>query len=329
MNGTELISVIVPVYNVEDYLYDCLSSIGNQSYKNLEIILVDDGSTDASGKICDDFAERDSRVKVIHQSNQGLWAARNTGQDYSSGTYLFFPDSDDYLDKDIVHFLYEAINMNGKKYALSLCHDKKFRKLSEIVVENTAPRFSLLSRETLLKHLLLHDQYTSYSVPNQWNKLYRVSSLKGMHSRNYERGQDRDFQMRFFLEINEAVLVEKTLYYWRQRADSLSVRSNSAILRYKCRSEMTFENYRALTEDNIQYAPMFLAFLYKSMLFYKNLAWKTAFQRKAFVDCKKYERDTIVRYIIDGEGSLLSKLGILFLLHCLPITRILMRLSNN
>ena len=66
MNGTELISVIVPVYNVEDYLYDCLSSIGNQSYKNLEIILVDDGSTDASGKICDDFAERDSRVKVIH-----------------------------------------------------------------------------------------------------------------------------------------------------------------------------------------------------------------------------------------------------------------------
>ena len=92
-----MISVIVPVYNVEKYLRQCLDSIVAQTYRDLEIILVDDGSIDASGAICDEYAVRDSRIKVVHQPNRGLSSARNTGLDLVSGEYTFFIDSDDWI----------------------------------------------------------------------------------------------------------------------------------------------------------------------------------------------------------------------------------------
>ena len=123
MTTEELVSVIVPVYNIEDYLPRCLSCIEKQSYRNLEIILVDDGSTDGSGRICDEFAAKDSRVRVIHQPNTGCWAARNAGQDAATGEYLWFPDGDDYFHKDIIRVTVEVINRTnaaGDKYDVAL-----------------------------------------------------------------------------------------------------------------------------------------------------------------------------------------------------------------
>ena len=106
------ISVIVPVYKVEKYLARCVDSIINQTYKNLEIILVDDGSPDGCGKICDEYAERDSRIKVIHKENGGLSSARNAGLDIATGDYIGFVDSDDFIDLDMYSLLYEMIK-NG------------------------------------------------------------------------------------------------------------------------------------------------------------------------------------------------------------------------
>ena len=97
MEQQELISVIIPVYNVEKYLCECIDSVLNQSYENLEIILVDDGSTDGSGMICDEYGKKDARIKVIHQKNQGLSGARNTGFQKASGEYIYFLDSDDWI----------------------------------------------------------------------------------------------------------------------------------------------------------------------------------------------------------------------------------------
>ncbi|HFU4000661.1 TPA: glycosyltransferase [Streptococcus suis] len=102
----ELISVIVPIYNVENYLHECLDSILNQTYQNLEIILVDDGSTDSSGKICDDYAAKDSRIKVIHKENGGTSDAKNKGLDAMTGQYVTFVDSDDYLGNHCINTLY-------------------------------------------------------------------------------------------------------------------------------------------------------------------------------------------------------------------------------
>ena len=96
-DSKKMISIIVPVYNVEKYLNRCVDSIINQTYKNLEIILVDDGSTDNSGKICDEYQKKDSRIKVIHKTNGGMSSARNAGLDIATGNYIAFVDSDDYI----------------------------------------------------------------------------------------------------------------------------------------------------------------------------------------------------------------------------------------
>ena len=114
-----LISIIVPVYNVENYLRKCVDSIINQSYKNLEIILVDDGSTDSSGKICDEYSLKDSRIKVIHKKNGGLSDARNAGMEIASGDFWGFVDSDDYIDSDMYSVLLE--NLLGAEADLSAC----------------------------------------------------------------------------------------------------------------------------------------------------------------------------------------------------------------
>ena len=107
-----LISVIVPVYNIEHYIARCVQSIINQDYPNLEVILIDDGSTDLSGKICDDFLEKDTRVKVIHKINGGLSSARNTGLDVALGKYISFIDGDDWVQKDFYSTLLTKIRDN-------------------------------------------------------------------------------------------------------------------------------------------------------------------------------------------------------------------------
>ena len=108
------VSLVIPVYNVESYLERCLESVKNQTYKNIEIILVNDGSTDGSGEICKKFVSKEIRAKVIHQKNAGLSEARNTGLKYISGDFVMFVDSDDWLELDAVEFLLEqAIKQNA------------------------------------------------------------------------------------------------------------------------------------------------------------------------------------------------------------------------
>lgn len=108
-----LISVVIPVYNVEKYLKQCIDSVMNQDYKELEIILVNDGSTDKSGEICDEYAKQYSNIKVVHKTNAGLGMARNTGLEHITGEYVTFLDSDDYIDSDLISNLYNGINKNN------------------------------------------------------------------------------------------------------------------------------------------------------------------------------------------------------------------------
>ena len=119
MNENPLISVIIPVYNVEDYLEKCINSVIEQDYTNLEIFLVDDGSMDRSGTICDEYAQKDSRIKVIHQENAGQSAARNTALRLAKGEYYTFIDSDDFIDVDYVSFLLKLLLENNAD--LSVC----------------------------------------------------------------------------------------------------------------------------------------------------------------------------------------------------------------
>lgn len=119
----KLLSVIIPVYNVEPYIRECVDSIINQTYKNLEIVLVDDGSPDNCGAICDEYAAKDSRVKVIHQKNQRLGAARNNGRKIATGDYITFVDSDDWLHLETVKWCMDAI----EEYELDVIYFGSFR----------------------------------------------------------------------------------------------------------------------------------------------------------------------------------------------------------
>ena len=119
MVDKDLITVVVPVYNVEKYIKKCIDSIINQTYKNIEIILVNDGSTDNSGKICNDYAKKDCRIKVIHKENGGLSDARNFGIENTTGKYITFVDSDDYIEIDYVEYLYNLVVKN--KVDISIC----------------------------------------------------------------------------------------------------------------------------------------------------------------------------------------------------------------
>ncbi len=223
----ELVSVIVPVYNVENYLSQCLDSIIHQTYKNLEIILVNDGSTDGSGKICDDYAAKDGRIKVIHQENGGLSDARNKGLDLITGQFVTFVDSDDYLENNCIHTLYT--------YACTCKTDisiGKFIKFEENTSQflfhnhlNNGNKIEFLTGDQCLER---HHQYFLGIFVNAWAKLYRTSLFNDSNpckSIRYPLGvlhEDQYTTHKLFFKSNKIVFVNDYLYVYRVRENSIT-----------------------------------------------------------------------------------------------------------
>ncbi|MDV4769588.1 glycosyltransferase, partial [Enterococcus faecium] len=159
------ISIIVPVYKVEPYLRKCVDSILAQTFTDFEVILVDDGSPDNSGKICDEYASKDSRVRVIHKKNGGLSSARNAGIDVARGKYLGFVDSDDYIEKDMYELLYD--NIVKEQADLSICgiYDIYAGKKVKILPEE----YKVLDKVSAMKIVLEAQSFSVHAV----NKLYK------------------------------------------------------------------------------------------------------------------------------------------------------------
>lgn len=160
------ISIIVPIYNSEKTLGRCIDSILNQTFTDFELILVDDGSLDNSGKICDEYAQLDSRIRVIHQKNAGVSTARNAGLDMSSGTYIMFCDSDDWVEPDWCECLYDGITKND--VVMALCGFKMYDEENRCIKENV-----LDCRTIELKQMI---ETPMNSVP--WNKIFIASKIK-------------------------------------------------------------------------------------------------------------------------------------------------------
>ena len=169
----DLITVVVPVYNVEKFLVRCVDSIINQTYKKLEILLINDGSTDSSGELCDRLALRDSRIRVIHQGNHGIAYSRNVGIDNANGEYLAYVDSDDYIEKDMIEYLYMLVLKY--KVPMSLC--------GHITIENGRVRKNneagdlVLSDYQSIKSMLYDDGMVD-TAP--WAKLFHISLFKNI-----------------------------------------------------------------------------------------------------------------------------------------------------
>lgn len=165
-----LVSIIVPVYNTEKYLSTCIDSIINQTYKNLEIIIVDDGSTDSSPKICDEYACRDSRIKVIHKKNGGLSSARNAGLDVITGNYISFIDSDDYIAQTFIENLLNALHNDNSDFAM--CNFIQINENNEVLFEFPQINSDEIGCHTISDFWRTFEKHATVSIVS-WNKLYR------------------------------------------------------------------------------------------------------------------------------------------------------------
>lgn len=171
-----LISVIVPAYNVEKYIFRCLDSICNQTYRNLEILIVDDGSTDNCGQICERYAKRDDRIKVIHKENGGLSSARNVGLENATGEYIGFVDSDDWCENGMYERLVHALENGADIAVCGVRHDYEDRYTSISGFTNAFPGGKQFGSHDAVRELLL-ERYMTFA---SWNKLYKYKDISAM-----------------------------------------------------------------------------------------------------------------------------------------------------
>lgn len=215
----DLISIIVPIYNVQLYLKRSLDSIINQSYNNLEIILVDDGSTDESSKICDSYQGIDKRIVVFHKENGGLSDARNYGLNYVNGKYVVFIDSDDFIHKDYIRMLYQLLICNNAD--ISICNYVKGNKDVFENKENGKRKIKIFESEAMLKQW--HSKYKHVETM-AWNKMYKTELFIKNDIRYPYGFYNEDVQTTHLLvkAANKVVISNQCLYYYYQRADSIT-----------------------------------------------------------------------------------------------------------
>jgi len=211
-----MISVIIPVYKVEECLNRCVDSILNQTYKNIEIILVDDGSPDKCGKICDRYAAKDNRIQVLHKENGGLSSARNAGIEIANGEYYTFLDSDDWVDNRYIEKLYTLIKETESD--ISVCNFEKVYSEDTKLENSKIEIYEFTNIEAL-------EQLTGrfyIQLVTAWGKLYHRSLFKDIRYPVCKIHEDEYIAHHLYYKANKIVMTtEKLLYYW-QREDSIT-----------------------------------------------------------------------------------------------------------
>lgn len=215
----EKISIIVPIYMVENYLSECIESIIHQTYSNLEIILVNDGSTDKCPQICEDYAKRDSRIVVINKPNGGLSDARNAGIDYATGEYLMFVDSDDYIALNMVELLYNVLK--DVDADMSICNFKYVSDELDVDFKNCNLPIKdeiLTGKDILLKKMFQHRG--GYWVI-ACNKLYKRKLFENVRFAIGKIHEDEFIIHQILLQCQRVACVSEMLYFYRQRNTSI------------------------------------------------------------------------------------------------------------
>lgn len=215
-NLNSLISIIIPIYNVEKYLPACLDSIIDQNHKDLEIILVNDGSTDNSSQICEEYAAKDKRIKVIHKENGGLSDARNAGFEIATGEFISFVDSDDLISPDFCEKLINALLSNDADIAE--CGFLKFENPKEIkqFKNSDSQKSEVLDTETALKRLM---EVSEAAVV--WNKIYRKEVIDNLRFPVRKINEDEYWTYKVFGNAGKIVKLPDTMYYYRQQQGSI------------------------------------------------------------------------------------------------------------
>lgn len=208
-----MISIIIPVYNVENYLRRCLDSCLSQTYADIEIIAINDGSKDHSGIILDEYSQKDCRIKVIHKKNEGVFKARIVGLENMKGDYFCFLDSDDYLPNDCLKLLHdEFLNTDAD---IVFGNYVEFNDKNKITKKKFVTK-RIFSSQEYIKNILL-DKLPS----NLWGKLYRKELFDNkIEETTFKLGEDSALLIQFLIKCKKIVSVEKSVYNYYQRADS-------------------------------------------------------------------------------------------------------------
>ena len=210
------ISVIIPVYNSQEFLDACLSSVLQQTYQNFEIILVDDGSTDGSAALCDQWVERDSRIHTIHQKNQGVSAARNRGLVAATGDLVSFIDSDDRLEEDMYEFLVKLVQDYGADIAH--CGYKRMSETGAVLKQVSGTHIVLCQRPEEAISCMLEGRYF---VGGLWNKLYTYRSIKNLKfCTELKNNEDILFNAMAFQNAQKIVFADETKYLYYEHSSS-------------------------------------------------------------------------------------------------------------
>ncbi len=213
----DLISVIVPVYNTEKYLRKCIKSILNQSYQNLELILVNDGSTDNSGNICDEFHLGDGRIKVVHKKNAGLSDARNTGLDMAMGDYVCFVDSDDYIHPEML----ERLFLYGTKYKADIAMCDYYTVRGDQFPEPFYETVTVRELDSIQALQRLFGPSMAQAVV-AWNKLYRKDMLSDIRFPVGKIHEDAFTTYQLYYKADKIIHTNEKLYYYVKRDDSIT-----------------------------------------------------------------------------------------------------------
>ena len=307
-----MISIIVPIYNVEQYLPYCLESIAQQTYKDFEAILVDDGSTDSSGAICDGFQQKDPRFKPIHQQNSGVSVARNAGLAIASGEHIAFVDGDDYVHPSFLETLLDAIKKTGCDVSMIKGEivyeyrgtEEKTICEPQIIDQDNIVRNTFLGADTGLQYLVV------------WNKLYSRNIIRDIEFKNIVC-EDGEFNLRTYLRLPKMAFVETALYYYVQRSNSLIHQT------YQKKSYIDELHYFTLCsqhipEDNLKYRAFFLEKLIKRILSIQYEARGSEFEEYADSEINKSKRTFIKEFKSNPFIPKKKKIGLLTFLN-LPI----------
>lgn len=254
-----VVSIIMPVYGVEKYLSASINSVLNQTYKNFELILVDDKSPDKSPEICDNFAQEDDRIKVVHKpKNEGLGFARNTGLDIASGDYIYFMDSDDYIEPQLLEKAIKAFDENTEfvVFGINRVHEKKDGSIDKI--EHLIPTMaeSKTAKETAHIFSMLN---TKKVFPFAWNKLYKKQFLDKCGTR-FEKTkliEDFLFNIELFSKAIFIKVIPDELYNYRKPQHETLVSAYAPEFFELCKRKYALEKeylgiVNALTEENLQ-----------------------------------------------------------------------------
>lgn len=213
----ELISVIIPVYNTKQYLRECIESVCKQSYQNLEIILVDDGSTDGSSELCDELAKEDNRIQVIHKENEGVSKARNVALDKARGDIITFVDSDDWIEEEMYAKLYELLVEQEADIACCAMRRVKGDKVADFSTNRVKVFYGMEMGATYLT-----GKEQCIITPAVWNRLYRREVIQDIRFPEIEKYEDCAINAYVLVKIRKGVFIDRAYYNYRTREESLS-----------------------------------------------------------------------------------------------------------